>query len=85
MIAYKTGATSATQLSSYTEALALAKKEGKTITAFFIKGERVFEAEESFERSARISESQFIAPFINEEVESDYRKYYIYELKKAKR
>jgi hypothetical protein len=85
MIAYKTGANSATQLSSYTEALALAKKESKTITAFFIKGERVFETEESFDRSVRISESQFIAPFINEEVESDYSKCYIYELKKEKR
>jgi len=44
----------------------------------------VLEINNDLGRYVRLSETQFLVPYVNEEEELDYNKFYIYELKKVK-
>lgn len=83
MVKHKTGIKNK-GITSYAEASNLAIKSSKTITSFIIDSKIVYDTEESIRYPVRIDEMQFIAPYLNDEVEVDYNKFYIYELQKTK-
>lgn len=71
-------------ITSYQEALNVARKSSRTINSFIIDGKVVYETEENFRYPVRMDEMRFVAPYLNDEVEVDYNKFYIYELQKTK-
>ncbi len=83
MIKYKTGIKNK-GITSYQESLSLARQTSRTINSFIIDGKVVYETEESFRYPVRMDEMRFITPYLNEEVEVNYNKFYIYELQKTK-
>ncbi|KYG81364.1 hypothetical protein EV198_1536 [Roseivirga ehrenbergii] len=84
MIRYKTGAKEPTNIIRFEEALKYAKSESETLYSFFVKDKMVLETDIDLGRYVRLSETQFLVPYVNEEEELDYNKFYIYELKKVK-
>jgi hypothetical protein len=79
IVVHKTGFSN-NAITSYQEANKVARAESKTLTSFFVRGQKVYETDERFPRLVRLSERQFIVPNINEEIERDYNQYDIYEL-----
>ncbi len=79
VVVHKTGFVS-NSITSYQEANKLARTESKTITSFFVKGQKVYETEQYFPRMVRLTERRFLVPNVNEEIERDYNLYDIYEL-----
>ena len=84
MIKYKTGAAEPTSITRFEEALKYAKSESETLYSFFVQDKKVLEINDDLGRYVRLSETQFLVPYVNEEEELDYNKFYIYELKKVK-
>lgn len=83
MVTHKTGVKNK-GITSYAEASNLATKSSKMITSFIIDGRVVYETKENFRYPVRIDEMRFTAPYLNDEVEVDYNKFYIYELQQIK-
>lgn len=84
MVTYDTGVEGNEHVSTFKEISSIAKTESKVMTAFFLGDKKVLEMEKWFIKSVRISETKFLAHYVNEEEELDYNKFYIYELKKVK-
>ncbi len=84
MVTYDTGVEGNEHVSTFKEISSIAKTESKVMTAFFLGDKKVLEMEKWFLKSVRISETKFLAHYVNEEEELDYNKFYIYELKKVK-
>ncbi|MGB3152468.1 MAG: hypothetical protein WBB27_17570 [Maribacter sp.] len=82
MVKYKTGATEPTSITQYQEALKFARLESKTWHSFFIQDKKVLESAIDLGLYVRLNETQFLSPYVNEDEELDYNKFYIYELKK---
>lgn len=82
IIVHQTG----TKSSNFPNAIAarkVAKRQSKTITSFVKNGKIVLNIERRFQQLVRIDETKFISPYVNEDEELDYNKYYIYELQKT--
>ncbi|KYG83470.1 SdiA-regulated/phytase-like domain-containing protein [Roseivirga echinicomitans] len=84
MIGYKTGAAEPTSITDYGEATKYAMANSETRYSFFVKDKMVLETDIDLLRYVRLNESQLLVPYVNEEEELDYNKFYIYELKKVK-
>tara|TARA_R110000796_G_scaffold96719_1_gene202883 strand:- start:283443 stop:284621 length:1179 start_codon:yes stop_codon:yes gene_type:complete len=84
IVTYDTGIEGNEHVNTFKEISSIAKSESKVMTAFFLVDKKVLEMEERFLKSVRISETKFLAHYINKEEELDYNKFYIYELKKVK-
>lgn len=84
IVDYKTGLRKKTNASTMQEAWAKTKTGSKLLTVFFKRGEKILEVEERFTKIVRISETKFLAHYVNREEELDYNKFYVYELKKIK-
>ncbi|KOF02924.1 hypothetical protein OB69_08760 [Roseivirga seohaensis subsp. aquiponti] len=82
MIRHKTGAKEPTSLTNYMEASKYADSESEALYSFFVQDKKVLEINDDLGRYVRLSETQFLVPYVNEEEELDYNKFYIYELKK---
>lgn len=82
IVVYSTGTEGETNITDIRTAAELAERERKVLTAFYKGNKKVFEIEERFTKPVRISETKFLAHYVNEEEELDYNKFYIFELKK---
>ncbi len=83
MVEYQTGTKGKTSLKDINQATELAKKESKTLTAFFKGKDKIAEVEERFLRFVRLDEYRFLMHEVNTEEELDYSLFYIYELRKT--
>lgn len=79
VVVHKTGFVN-NSITDYREANKLARTESKTITSFFLKGQKVYETEQRFPRLVHLSERRFLVPNVNEEIERDYNLYDLFEL-----
>jgi hypothetical protein len=84
IVDYKTGLEDDTNVSTMQEAWAQTKTGSKELTVFFKQAKKILEVEERFTKIVRISETKFLAHYVNREEELDYNKFYIYELKEVK-
>lgn len=84
MIKYKTGAAEPTSITDYGEATKYAMANSETRYSFFVKDKMMLETDIDLGRYVRLNENQLLVPYVNEEEELDYNKFYIYELKKVK-
>lgn len=83
VVRHKTGVLGNASLSSYREASELAEKHSRYITTFLHQGKKILETEEPLSYIIPIDNFRFLSHYINEDEETDYAKYYIYELQKT--